>query len=78
MLADLESAGCVPLQYTDNFNGSCRAIAGVCDSSGRIFGLMPHPERFVERYQHPQWRATNIEPIGRLFFADAVQFAAQL
>jgi phosphoribosylformylglycinamidine synthase len=38
-----------------NPNGSQRNVAGVCDTTGRVFGLMPHPERFVQRTQHPQW-----------------------
>ena len=39
----------------DNPNGSLDDIAGICDPTGRIFGLMPHPERFVDVTQHPQW-----------------------
>lgn len=38
-----------------NFNGSDDDIAGVCDPSGRVFGLMPHPERFLRWENHPQW-----------------------
>ncbi len=41
--------------YPDNPNGSVEDIAGICDSSGRIFGLMPHPERHVNLSQHPRW-----------------------
>jgi phosphoribosylformylglycinamidine synthase len=36
-------------------NGSIDAIAGVCDASGRVLGLMPHPERNVSVFHHPQW-----------------------
>ncbi len=39
----------------DNPNGSVADVAGVCDSSGRVFGLMPHPERFLDALHHPQW-----------------------
>ncbi|MDR0336233.1 MAG: phosphoribosylformylglycinamidine synthase subunit PurQ [Planctomycetaceae bacterium] len=39
----------------DNPNGSMLNVAGVGDLSGRIFGLMPHPERYVDPTQHPQW-----------------------
>jgi phosphoribosylformylglycinamidine synthase len=42
-------------QYPDNPNGSALAAASLCDPSGRIFGLMPHPERFVNIIQHPRW-----------------------
>jgi phosphoribosylformylglycinamidine synthase len=39
----------------DNPNGSMLDVAGVCDISGRIFGMMPHPERCVDPTQHPNW-----------------------
>lgn len=43
-------------EYTlANPNGSDASIAGLCDATGRIFGLMPHPERFVTGTQHPCW-----------------------
>ncbi len=54
----LQYAGCDgrPTQeYPANPNGSAYAVAGVCDPSGRIFGLMPHPERFIDPFFHPQW-----------------------
>ena len=41
--------------YPHNPNGSVRDIAGICDDSGRIFSLMPHPERFIRWTQHPRW-----------------------
>ncbi|MEN1678739.1 MAG: phosphoribosylformylglycinamidine synthase I [Planctomycetota bacterium] len=41
--------------YPANPNGSADHIAGVCDPTGRVLGLMPHPERFVDPTQHPQW-----------------------
>jgi phosphoribosylformylglycinamidine synthase I len=41
--------------YPHNPNGSVRDIAGICDDSGRIFALMPHPERFIRWTQHPRW-----------------------
>jgi phosphoribosylformylglycinamidine synthase len=41
--------------YPDNPNGSTENIAGVCDETGRVFGLMPHPERHAYREQHPRW-----------------------
>lgn len=48
--------------YPEDPNGSDDHIAGICDKSGRIFGLMPHPERHVFAYQHP--RATREERSG--------------
>jgi phosphoribosylformylglycinamidine synthase I len=43
------------MEYPNNPNGSLRSIAGICDETGRVFGLMPHPERFIHRTQHPRW-----------------------
>jgi phosphoribosylformylglycinamidine synthase len=47
--------GDVKAGYPNNPNGSAGNIAGICDASGRIFALMPHPERHVRGAQHPQW-----------------------
>lgn len=45
----------------DNPNGSVDDIAAVCDASGLVFGLMPHPERHVDATQHPAWtRASDL------------------
>ena len=41
--------------YPDNPNGSTEDIAGICDTTGRVFGLMPHPERHFLFEQHPFW-----------------------
>ncbi len=41
--------------YPENPNGSMGDVAGVCDATGRVMGLMPHPERFLFGYQHPRW-----------------------
>jgi phosphoribosylformylglycinamidine synthase len=43
------------MDYPANPNGSEDAVAGVCDPSGRIFGLMPHPEAYLSPYNHPSW-----------------------
>jgi phosphoribosylformylglycinamidine synthase len=45
-------SGLAALTYGENFNGSAAAIAGLQDASGRALGLMPHPERFIDRRQH--------------------------
>ncbi|HMK65551.1 MAG TPA: phosphoribosylformylglycinamidine synthase subunit PurQ [Thermodesulfobacteriota bacterium] len=42
-------------QFPENPNGSLKDIAGICDTTGRIFGLMPHPEAFHHFTQHPDW-----------------------
>jgi phosphoribosylformylglycinamidine synthase len=61
----LERSGQVALRYAkaDNINGSEGRIAGICDPSGRIFGLMPHPERYTQWTHHPFW--TRLEPDAR-------------
>ena len=50
------AAARTPLPYPANPNGSLRNLAGLCDPSGQVFGLMPHPEAFLHRYHHPAWR----------------------
>jgi phosphoribosylformylglycinamidine synthase len=63
--------------YPDNPNGSMNSIAGVCDPTGRIFALMPHPERFINYTQHPQWTRKKPREFGDGFaiFQNAVKFA---
>lgn len=64
--------------YPDNPNGSLNEIAGICDPTGRIFGLMPHPERNVQPWHNPDWRTYgSIEPDGRAFFESAVRYCKQ-
>lgn len=48
-------------KYPQNPNGAINAIAGICDPTGRILGIMPHPERFVKIEQHPNWRRMEIK-----------------
>ena len=56
-LRELQDSGQVALRYAndDNPNGSMDNIAGICDPTGVVLGLMPHPERFVDPTHHPQW-----------------------
>jgi phosphoribosylformylglycinamidine synthase subunit PurQ / glutaminase len=55
--SDYVAQGLAALTYSDDYNGSQHAIAGLSDATGRVFGLMPHPERFIFRGQHydPDW-----------------------
>jgi phosphoribosylformylglycinamidine synthase len=66
------------LAYPANPNGSLGAIAGVCDPTGRIFGLMPHPERYTDRIHHPRWTrgGGRAEPDGLRLFRSAVRSIA--
>lgn len=56
-IAALQRTGQIAIRYAsdDNPNGSTADIAGICDPSGRIFGLMPHPERYLSWFNHPFW-----------------------
>lgn len=63
--------------YPANPNGSLDAIAGVSDPTGLVFGLMPHPERFVTAHQHPNWRRNDVPaPCGLPFFENAIRQVA--
>lgn len=58
-----------------NPNGSIDNIAGICDPTGRVMGLMPHPERFVFATQHPQWTRREINRAdGKMFFDNAYEY----
>ncbi len=65
-----------PPEYPDDPNGSVEHIAGICDPSGRVFGLMPHPERFTRREHHPWWHSEpEVRVDGIEFFNNAVRYA---
>ena len=67
-----------PLPYPENPNGSTANTAGVCDASGRVLGLMPHPERHIDRTQHPRWTRGDAGPVGDglKMFQNAVEYFA--
>ena len=64
-------------EYPRNPNGSDANIAGICDATGRIFGMMPHPERFLTKWNHPRWTRENLpeEGDGVAIFKNAVNYA---
>lgn len=65
-------------KYPNNPNGSINAIAGVSDPSGLVFGMMPHPEKFVDLTQYPNWKRENItKPHGLVLFENIVNFAKE-
>ncbi len=100
-LARMEEQGMVVLRYAKhgkpaggrfpyNPNGSLGDIAGICDPSGRVFGLMPHPEAYYRVSQHPSWttwrekarrKGHRLDPYGPgaglAIFQNAVRAAAQ-
>jgi phosphoribosylformylglycinamidine synthase len=85
-LQSLKSDGHVAFKYVDkdgneggypvNPNGSTDSIAGLTDSTGRVMGLMPHPERYVRPTQHPHWsRLKNkADSDGMTIFNNAVRY----
>jgi phosphoribosylformylglycinamidine synthase len=66
------------LPFPINPNGSIANVAGVCDETGRVLGLMPHPERHIDPTQHPRWtRGEARDPgDGLAIFANAVRYFA--
>jgi len=81
LLDQLQAGGQIALRYVDNPNGSMRDIAGICDPTGLVFGLMPHPERDQHATNHPQWTRTSAKgehaPAGLRMFINAVEFVTQ-
>lgn len=65
-------------RFPHNPNGSQADVAGVCDASGRVLGLMPHPERHALGTQHPRWTRDGLkdEGDGMPLFRNAVRFFA--
>ncbi len=94
VLKEIEAKNLVAVRYCDengrnavsfpeNPNGSLNSIAGICDETGRVFGLMPHPEAFLSPYNSPDWTLEKAE--GRLpgegdgvvFFRNAVDYVEE-
>ncbi len=63
--------------YPFNPNGSFDDIAGICDPSGRILGMMPHPEAFWDATLHPQWHRRKMRGSGEglKIFSNGVEYA---
>lgn len=88
VLSALEKKGLVALKYASeslgqpeypqNPNGSARDIAGICDPTGKILGLMPHPECSVKRVLFPRWTAgVSHEKNSIRFFENIVKAAGE-
>lgn len=62
--------------YPENPNGSVDSVAGICNETGRLFGLMPHPEAYLNRVNHPRWTREPVpeEGMGVKLFSNAVEF----
>ena len=69
-------------EWPDNPNGSPAGVAGICDPSGRLFGMMPHPDAYLYPFQHPLWSRRKIDgdlPVegeGLAIFRNGVDAAA--
>ncbi len=91
VLAEIERKNLVAVRYVDsngnpaenfpeNPNGSLNSIAGICDETGRIFGLMPHPEAFLSPFNSPDWTLDKVngklaaEGEGVVFFRNAIDY----
>jgi phosphoribosylformylglycinamidine synthase len=78
-----DSAGKTDCPFPMNPNGSLLNIAGICDQTGRIFGLMPHPEAFLSPFNAPDWTIEKLkgplpsEGEGVQIFRNAAAFAAE-
>jgi len=62
--------------YPDNPNGSLDDIAGISDETGRVLGLMPHPERYIDIHQHPRWTGLKNKKSGDglVIFKNGVEY----
>jgi phosphoribosylformylglycinamidine synthase len=96
LLSKIEAQGCVACRYADpmtgaatlefphNPNGSLNAIAGLCNPTGKIFGLMPHPEAYLHPENHPQWDLQKLRGelpqrgFGLKIFTNAVEYLRQI
>jgi len=84
ILDRIERFGQVALRYVDskgksnsypfNPNGSVNDIAGITDVTGKVLGLMPHPERFMFKHQWPNWKETEVSPFGLKFFENGIKY----
>ena len=91
VLARLKKNGQIVFQYCDskgktdvgyplNPNGSVEGIAGICNSTGTVLGLMPHPEAFLYGFNHPRWTRQGKcaeAGAGRKIFENGVKYAEE-
>jgi phosphoribosylformylglycinamidine synthase I len=75
-----DSKGAITQEYPCNPNGSMNNIAGLTDTTGRIFALMPHPERHIRGTQHPRWEREEVkeQSDGFKIFQNAVEWVKSL
>jgi len=89
LLSELNARGLIALRYASpsggepgypqDPNGSEGHVAGICDPTGRVFGLMPHPEAYIHAQNHPDWSARSItKGEGLRIFENGVRTASLL
>ncbi|MGZ6539702.1 MAG: phosphoribosylformylglycinamidine synthase subunit PurQ, partial [Bacteroidia bacterium] len=90
VLARLKKGNNIVFQYIDsegnlagypyNPNGSVDNIASICDDTGRVFGMMPHPEAYQHRTNHPRWTREELpeEGAGVAIFRNAVEYVREM
>jgi phosphoribosylformylglycinamidine synthase subunit PurQ / glutaminase len=87
LMSELSARGLVALRYSsasgrepeypEDPNGSEGHVAGICDPTGRVFGLMPHPEAFIHAQNHPDWSARPLmEGEGLRIFVNGIKAAS--
>jgi phosphoribosylformylglycinamidine synthase subunit PurQ / glutaminase len=88
ILGELDRKNLIALQYSDsecnklsmeyplNPNGAVSAIAAISDETGRLFGMMPHPEAYLYSVNHPRWTREKVpeEGMGLAIFRNAVEY----
>ncbi len=88
VLEELKQHELIALQYSDescrepvmdyplNPNGSVEAVAGICDETGRVFGMMPHAEAYLHYTNHPRWTREKLprEGLGVALFRNAIEY----
>jgi len=74
VLKKIENENYTAFKYLNNPNGSINDIAGLTDKTGRILGLMPHPERNIFPHHHPLWKNGTLGGAGIKIFTNAVRF----
>jgi phosphoribosylformylglycinamidine (FGAM) synthase-like amidotransferase family enzyme len=90
VLSDMEANNLIALRYVDdayaptmsyplNPNGSISSVAGISDQTGRVMALMPHPEGYLFRTQHPTWTRGGVpeEGMGLMVFRNAVRYVRE-
>lgn len=72
------ASGAATMEYPLNPNGSPNAIAGLTDPTGRILGLMPHPEAYNHPCNHPGWTRGETSPLGLTLLEGGVRYLKAL